>query len=159
MSARAKDLAEKFTTFNNDMILFVESCSDEDWKKVTDGEKWSIGVVARHVAAGHYRAVELTKMIIAGEELPNLTAETIDQMNTKHASENVDCTQSEVLELLRDNGSSITGYVAELNDMDLDRSGYLAVTEGDISVQQFIEAVILQSGSEHLANMKAATGK
>ena len=159
MNERAKNLAERFTAFNNDMISFVESCSEEDWNKVTTGEKWPVCVVARHVAAGHYRAVALTKMIIAGENLPDLTAEAIDQMNAKHANENADCTQSEVLELLHDNGSSITGYVTDLSDADLDRTGYLAVTGGEISTQQFIENIIIQSGSEHLANMKATAGK
>jgi hypothetical protein len=159
MNERAKGLTERFTAFNNDMISFVESCSEEDWKKVTEGEQWPVCVVARHVAAGHYRAVTLTKMIIAGEELPDLTAEAIDQMNAKHASENVDCTRSEVLELLRDNGSSIAGYVSELSDVELDRTGHLTLIGGEISTQQFIENVIIQSGSEHLANMKAATGK
>ena len=32
MDQRAKDLAERLTAFNNDMISFVEFCSDDDQK-------------------------------------------------------------------------------------------------------------------------------
>ena len=32
MSQAAKELAERFTGFNNEVIAFVENCSDENWK-------------------------------------------------------------------------------------------------------------------------------
>ena len=159
MNQRAKDLAERLTTFNNDMISFVENCSDEDWQKVTSGEQWPVGVSARHVAAGHYGALEFAKMIVAGETLPELTMDTIDQMNAKHAKEHTSCTKSEVVGLLKENGSSITSFVAELDDEKLDRTRHLEVVGGEISTQEFIENVIIQSGGEHLSNMKAVTGK
>ena len=49
MSDRAKELAARFTAFNDEMISFVETCSDENWKKMCEGENWTIGLVARHV--------------------------------------------------------------------------------------------------------------
>jgi hypothetical protein len=154
MNQRAKELAERLTTFNNDMISCVENCSDEDWQKVTSAEQWPVGVVARHVAAGHYGALEFAKMIVAGETLPELTMDTLDQNNAKHAEEHVNCTKSEVLGLLKQNGSSFTSFVAELDDEKLDRTGHLELAGGEISTQQLIEFVILQSGGEHLSNMK-----
>jgi hypothetical protein len=158
MSQRAKELAERVTEFNNQVIAFVENCSDENWEKVCSGEQWPIGVVARHIAASHYRAFGLAKMIVDGKQLPELSQETIDQANAQHAQKHAGCTKDEVLGFLRANGSSITDYVTELDDAALDRTGHLSAAGGAISVQQFVENIIIHSAAEHLANMKAATG-
>ena len=96
-------------------------------------------------------------MIVAGEKLPQLTMEAIDQMNAQHAQQHGDCTRSEVLTILRDKGSAMANYMAGLGDADLDRTGHLAALGGDISTEQFIENVIINSGTEHLASMKKAT--
>ena len=158
MSQRAKELSERFMSFNNEVIAFVEKCSDENWEKVCSGEKWPVGVVARHIAAGHYSALGLAKMIADGKQLPELTQETIDQGNAQHAQKHANCTKDEVLGILREKGSSVADYVARLDDADLDRTSNLSVVGGNISAQQFIKNIIILSGTEHLTNMKTATG-
>ncbi len=158
MSQRAKELSERFMSFNSEVIAFVEKCSDENWEKVTSGEKWSVGVVARHIAAGHYSAFDLAKMIVDGKPLPELTNETIDHGNAQHAKKHANCTKDEVLGILREKGLSIAEYVSGLDDMDLDRTSHLSLAGGTISVQQFIENIIIHFGTEHLTNMKSATG-
>jgi hypothetical protein len=77
-------------------------------------------------------------------------------MANDHAREHADCTQAEVLEILRKNGKSLAQFTAGLGDEELDRTGFLAMLNRDVSTQQFLEAVILQSGGEHLASMRAA---
>ena len=42
-------------------------------------------MVARHVAAGHYRVLALAKMIVEGRQLPDISREGIDQANAQHA--------------------------------------------------------------------------
>ena len=158
MSQRTKELVARFTGFNNEFIAFVDNCSDEDWRKVCSGEGWTVGVVAHHVAAGHFGAIDFVRMIVAGEAIPEITMEVIDQMNAQHAKEHTNCTREEVLALLRKNGSAFAGYLEGLSEADLGRTGYLAAIGGDVSAQQLIEMVILQSGGEHFDSMKAATG-
>ncbi|MGB6930456.1 MAG: DinB family protein [Syntrophobacteria bacterium] len=158
MSQRTKELVARFTGFNNEFIAFVDNCSDEDWRKVCSGEGWTVGVVAHHVAAGHFGAIDFVRMIVAGEAIPEITMEAIDQMNAQHAKEHTNCTREEVLALLRKNGSAFAGYLEGLSEADLGRTGYLAAIGGDVSAQQLIEMVILQSGGEHFDSMKAATG-
>ena len=158
MSQRTKELVERVTAFNNDFISFVENCSDEEWRKVCSGEGWTVGVVAHHVAAGHLGAIDFVRMIVAGETIPEITMEAIDQMNAQHAKEHANCTQEEVLALLRENGSAFAGYLEGLREADLARTGYLAALGGDVSAQQLIEMIALQSGGEHFNSMKAATG-
>ncbi|MDH3556860.1 MAG: DinB family protein [Deltaproteobacteria bacterium] len=157
MSQRTKELVARFTGFNNEFIAFVDNCSDEDWRKVCSGEGWTVGVVAHHVAAGHFGAIDFVRMIVAGEAIPEITMEAIDQMNAQHAKEHTNCTREEVLALLRKNGSAFAGYLEGLSEADLGRTGYLAAIGGDVSAQQLIEMVILQSGGEHLDSMKAVT--
>jgi len=157
MSQRTKELVARFTGFNNEFIAFVDNCSDEDWRKVCSGEGWTVGVVAHHVAAGHFGAIDFVRMIVAGEAIPEITMEAIDQMNAQHAKEHTNCTREEVLALLRKNGSAFAGYLEGLSEADLGRTGYLAAIGGDFSAQQLIEMVILQSGGEHLDSMKAVT--
>lgn len=157
MSSQAKELAERLKAFNTEMIAFVEKCSDEEWHKVCSGEEWPVGIVARHVAKGHYGAFNLAKMIVAGEKLPDITKEAIDQGNAKHAEEHTDCTKKEVLDFLHQNGSTVADFLSGLEDSDLDRTGYLTIT-GEISAKQFIENVILNSSNEHLSSMKKAIG-
>ena len=158
MRQRAKELSERFLKFNNEVIAFVEKCSDENWAKVSSGEKWPVGVVARHISAGHYSAFGLAKMIVDGKQLPELTQETIDQGNAQHAKKHANCTKDEVLDILREKGSSIAESVAGLEDTDLDRTSNLSMAGGTISAQQFIENIIIHSGTEHLTNMKSVTG-
>lgn len=158
MSQRTKELVERFTAFSNDFIAFVESCTNEDWQKVCEGEQWTVGVVARHVAAGHLGTIDFVKLIVAGEALPELTMETIDQMNAQHAKKHAHCTRDEVLTLLRRNSSAFTDYLQGLSEADLVRTGYLATIGGEVSAQQLIEMFLLQSAGEHLGSMKAATG-
>jgi hypothetical protein len=158
MSKRAVDLAERFKDFNNELAGFVENCSDENWRKVCPGEQWSVGVVARHIAASHYGAIGLAKTMVAGEILPELTEGVIDQLNFKHAEKHRLCTRDEVLKILRENGTAAADYVAGLSDTDLDRSGHIAAAGGDMTTERLIVDIILRNGGEHFANVKAATG-
>ncbi len=158
MSNRAADLAVRFRAFNDELITFVESCPDEDWRKVCPGEQWPVGVVARHIVASHIGAIGLAKMLVAGEKLPELTGGAIDQMNLKHAEKHRLCTRSDVLKILRENGASAADYVAGLRDADLDRTGHIAAAGGDMTIEQIIEHIILRSAGEHFAHVKAAAG-
>ncbi|MFA6147043.1 MAG: DinB family protein [bacterium] len=158
MSKRAIDLAERFKAFNDEWIGFVENCPDENWRKVCPGEQWSVGVIARHVAASHYGALGLAKMMVAGQKLPDLTGAMIDQMNLKHAEKHRLCTRDEVLKALRENGASIAGFVAGLSDADLDRTDHFAAAGGAVTTELLIAKIILGAAGEHLAHVKAAAG-
>jgi len=48
--------------------------------------------------------------------------------------------------------------MSELEDSDLDRTGYIVLTGGEISTKQFVEKILLQRGNDHLSSMKKAIG-
>jgi hypothetical protein len=158
MRERSKTLADRLNSFNQEVISFVESCTEDDWQKI-GAEDWPVGVTARHIAAVHYPGVYGAKKILKGEKFPAMTmAQIVDNAN-RHAKEHAACTKSEVLSILRNEGSSIGEFVGSLEDSDLDKVGYLPALGSDLTVEQFIQAVILRSANEHLQSMKAAAGK
>ena len=158
MNARAQAMARQFQTFNRDVIDCVQNCNDADWHKICAAEAWPVGVVARHPGDGHYRVVELAKMIIQGDPLPDWSMEDVIRMGNDHARDHADCTRPEVLAILETNGRALQEYVATLSEADLDRKGQMALAGGEISAQQIMEMLILHSGGEHLTSMRATIG-
>jgi hypothetical protein len=59
-----------------------------------------------------------------------------------------------VAELMRRNSAALADYLPGLADADLDRRYEFVGRE--MTLQQFLEAVILQSGGGHLASVRAA---
>jgi hypothetical protein len=158
MSDRSKRLADRLRSFNEEVISFVESCTDADWRKI-GAEEWPVGVTARHIGANHYTAISAAKMIVNGEKFPEMTMEQITENANRHAREHAECTKPEVLDVLRDKGGKMIEFAGGLEDSQLDKSGYLPALASNTTVEQFIEVVILRSASEHFKSMKAATGK
>jgi len=158
VSQRAKDLAERLGKFNEEVIAFVKKCTDEDWRK-TSWEDWPVGVVARHIGAGHLGGtIQMAGMIVKGERFPEMSMEQINDMANEHARKHADCTKAEVLDVLRKTGDSLVQFVASLDDADLDRTSYLPAMGTEVSTRQLIENVVLTSAGEHFDGMKKAVG-
>jgi hypothetical protein len=158
MSDRSKKLADRLNHFNEEVIAFVESCADSDWRKI-GVEEWPIGVTVRHIAANHYAAVAGAKRILRGEKLPVMTVEQVTENANRHAREHSECTKSEVLDLLRENGRKVIELAAGLEDSELDKTGLFPAFGIEMTVEQLIEFAVLRSANEHFQNVKAVTGK
>jgi hypothetical protein len=156
MTAKSRELAERLKAFGDELLAFVEGCTPEVWSRRLAWEEWSVGVAARHVAAGHFEAIDLVRMIVQGKPLPAFTLEQLTQMANDHARKHAGCTREEVAAILRRNAGAAADYVAGLSDEELSRTGHLALAGGEITAENLVKAVILQSGGEHLANMRAA---
>ncbi len=156
MSGRSKKLADRLNSFNEQVISFVESCTEADWPKI-GAEQWPVGVTARHIGANHYSAVAGAKKILKGEKFPEMTMEQITENANRHAREHAECTKSEVLDILRREGRKVVEFAGGLEDSQLDKAGYLPALGGNLTVEQFLETVILQTANEHFQSMKAAT--
>ena len=158
MASQVRELAERFTALNKELTAFVEKCSEVEWNKICPDEKLSVGVVASHVAIRHYGAFDWAKMIVTGEQLPEITKELNEQINAEQAEEHKNCTKGEVIGFLNENGSMVVNYLSDLKDSDLDRTAYFALTSGEISTRQCIEKIIIQRSIEHMGSMKKAIG-
>jgi hypothetical protein len=152
-------LAQQIDAFRRELLEFVEHCSDENWTKMLEPEEWSVGVTARHLGAGHLAISDLAAMIVNGKKLPEFTEAQLREMGNDHARRHADCTRSEVAEIIRTRSAELTEYVAGLSDEELDREAYLSLAGGNVTTQQLIEMVLLQSGGEHFSNMRQAAGQ
>jgi hypothetical protein len=154
MSERSQSLAELIQVFNDAARAFVDRCPEEAWRKTCTSEDWSVGVVARHLAAGHFQIIRLARTMLQGKPLPELTMAQMIEQGNAHARKHADCTREEVQSLLEENGDAMVAFVAGLKDDDLDRKGHLPMMGGDLTVEQLLRTVIIQSGGEHLASMQ-----
>jgi hypothetical protein len=158
VSQRAKELAERLGKFNEEVIALVNKCTDEDWRK-TSWEEWPVGVVARHIGAGHFSgATRMADMIVKGERFPEMTMEQINNMANEHARAHANCSKAEVLEILRKTCDELVQLVAGLDDAGLDSAGYLPSMGTEMTIRQLIEAVVLASAGEHFAGIKKVVG-
>lgn len=148
-------LAERFAAFNQQLMTFVEQCPVDDWQKVTQAEKWSVGVTAHHVGATHYPLIDWVQMFVEGRPLPPVTMAMVDESNRQHAEAHATCTPAEVLEILRRDGDKAITYLLTLADADLDRIGYFPVFETNLSAGQLFAAVFIDYAQQHLESMQA----
>ncbi len=158
MNERSKELADRLNSFNEIVMTFVRSCTEDDWGKM-GSEEWPVGVTARHIGASHYSVIPAARMILKGEKFPEMTREQITENANRHAREHADCTKSEVLDILQDSGQKIVEFTRNLEDSDLDKTGFLPALGSHISLEQFLENVILKSAEAHFRSMQEATGR
>ena len=157
MGARAEQLAKKFDEVCREMNTTVEKLSDADWKKTTSAEKWTVGVVAHHVALAHVTIAGLVETVATGKPLPNITMDMIHERNAMHAKAHANTTKAETLALLKDNGVKASGVVRGLSDGELDRSANVMGGPARSSAQ-VIEGVLINHVNEHLGSIRATIG-
>src|SRR6058998_2323014 len=103
LGAKGEALAKQFEGKVQEATTVVEKLSDADWRKTTSAEKWSVGVVAHHVATGHEGIAGIIKTVSGGQSMPHFTMDMLHAMNAKHAQEHASCTKAETLALHKKN--------------------------------------------------------
>ena len=66
MGAKSEALARQFGVKVHEAMATLEKLSGEDWKKMTEAEKWSVGVTAHHVAGALEAVAGIVSMVIKG---------------------------------------------------------------------------------------------
>lgn len=158
MGARADALAKQFESKVQEATTAFEKLSDADWKKTTTAEKWSVGVVAHHVAGAHEGIVGIIKTVAAGQTMPPFTMAMLDEMNAQHAKEHANCTKAETLALHKKNASAASALVRGLGDADLAKSGTVLTGMPPMSVEQIVNGILINHIDEHLGSIRATVG-
>jgi hypothetical protein len=158
MGARADALAKQFEATSQALTDAVARLTDADWRKTTAAEKWSVGVVAHHVARGHAAIGGLVKAVASGQAVPHLTMAMIHEQNAQHAREHANCTKADTLELHKKNAAAAAALVRGLSDADLDRSGTVLAEMPPMTAQQVVERVLINHVNEHLGSIRATVG-
>ena len=158
MGARAEALAKKFETKAQEATAAIERLSDSDWKKGTSGEKWSVGVVAHHIAMGHQGIGGIIKAIADGKPGPARPMDALHAMNAKHAQEHANCTKAETLALHKKNAAATAALVRGIGDAELDRSAAVLQGMPAMSAEQLAGGLLCGHVDEHLGSIRATVG-
>ena len=156
MGSRSDAIATRFEQLNDEFIRAVEPISAEDWSKICPAEGWSVGVTAHHVAFALPVTTEIVQGMAAGKT-PEIDWDMINQINADHARDYADCTKEETLANLRTNGAQTTSAIRAMDDDALDVQHSIPMFGPDpITVEQFIEYVVIGNHNAHLPSIRAA---
>src|SRR5712692_5868089 len=158
MGAKGEALAKQFEAKAQEATAVMEKLSNADWKKTTSAEKWTVGVVAHHLAGAHEGISRLLKTVAAGQSVPNFTMDMLHAMNAKHAQEFANCTKVETLGLHKKNAAAAAALVRGLSDTDLARSGTVLTGMPPMSAEQVVSGILINHVAEHLASIRATVG-
>ena len=159
MGARAEALAKRFEAKAQEATEVFERLSDADWKKVTGGEKWSVGVVAHHIAGAHEAIGGIIKNIATGQAGPTFTMDMLHDMNAKHAKEHANATKAETVALHKKSAAAAAALLRGFSDADLAKSGVVLTGMPPMSGEQIVQGILLNHIEEHLKSIKATVGK
>ena len=156
MGSRSDELATRFEQVNEEFIQAVEPISAEDWTNICPAENWSVGVTAHHVAYALPVTIDMTKGMAAGQT-PEIDWDMINQINADHARDYADCTKEQTLAELRTNGDHAANAIRSMDDDALDVKHSIPMFGSDpITVEQFIEYVVIGNHNVHLQSIRSA---
>lgn len=158
MGAKTEALAKKFEAKAAEATAVLERLTDADWGKTTAAEKWTVGVVAHHIAVSHELLAGLVKALADGKPGPNIPMDAIHAMNAKHAQEHAACTKAETIALHRQKAEAAAAMVRGLDDAELDRSGTVIAGMPPMSAGQLAGGLLVGHIDEHLGSIRATVG-
>ena len=136
----------------------LEKLSDADWRKVTEGEKWTVGVTAHHLARAFEAVAGIVTGIVAGQSPGNFTTGMLDGMNAQHAVEHANCTKAETIALLKKGAPAAAAVVRGLTDDQLAKSGTVFTDAPPMTAEQLITRGLIIHIDEHVGSIRKAVG-
>jgi hypothetical protein len=158
MGAKSEELAKRFEAKSRDALATLEKLDEADWQKVTEAEKWSVGVTAHHLAGVLEPISAMIKAVAAGRAPGNLTMEMFDEMNARHARDFAACTRAETIELHRKGSATVAATIRELSDAELATSGTLLQSMPPMTTEQVIQGALLGHIDEHYGSIRKTVG-
>lgn len=158
MSQRANDLADQFEQASRNLISVVEDLTPEQLQARCSGEQCTVVALASHVAGVHPLAAGWITSAAAGEPLPELTMDKVDEANAGQAAANANRDKDEILAALRQNGAEATKVVRGLSDADLDRTTYFRLFDREMTTEDLVRNVLIGDIAGHSKSIKQAAG-
>ncbi len=157
MGAKSEALAKQFEAKVREAMAALEKLTDADWKKVTEAEKWPVGVTAHHLAGALEPISNMIKALVAGQSL-EFTNDMLNEMNARHAKEYADCTKAETIELLRKGSAAAAAVIHGLRDDQLAKTGLVLAGSPPITAEQLITGGLLGHLDVHLGSIRKTVG-
>jgi DinB family protein len=158
MGAKGDALARQFEAKAREAAHILERVTAEDWQKVTEAEKWSVGVTAHHLATSYERVPDIATGLAAGQSFGNFTRKLLDERNAQHAKDFADCTKEETLALHQKGAAKAAAVVRGFSDEQLAKSGVLFTDAPSMTVEQLIMAALIHHTDEHYGSIRKTIG-
>ena len=155
MAAKGEALAKQFEVKAQEATTVLERLSDADWKKTTSAEKWTVGVVAHHMAGAHEAIAGIVKTVASGQSMPNFTMDMLHDLNAKHAQEHAEATKAETVALHKKSAAAAAAVLRGLSDADYAKSGTVIAGLPPMSAEQVVGGILLRHIEEHLGSIRA----
>jgi DinB superfamily len=154
MAAKAEALAKQFEAKVQEATSVLEKLSDADWKKVTQAEKWPVGVTAHHVAQSHMGIAGIIKSVASGQHNASISMDDIHAGNAQRAKEFANGGKSETLALHKKNAAEAAAIVRGLDDAALGRSASALKGMPPMTTEQAVVGILIGHVDEHLGSIR-----
>ena len=158
MGAKGEAFAKQIEAKAKEATAVIERLTDADWKKVTEAEKWTVGVTAHHLAGGLEAVAGIITGIVAGHAPGNFTMGMLDQMNAQHAMEHATCTKAETAALLKKGAATAAAVVRGLSDDQLAKSGIVFTGAPPMTAEQLVQRGLVSHIDEHFGSIRKTVG-
>jgi hypothetical protein len=139
------------------LAAFAEGLSEAEWRTKVPRDGRAVGVIVHHVANMYPIEIAVTRRVVEGQAVTDVTWEDVGQINSLHAHENADVGKAAALALLRTNAREAAAAVRALTDAELDRAAPFSLSFGaPMTVQFVIEDHAVRHSWHHLARIRAA---
>lgn len=159
MGAKAETLAKEFEGKVREAAVVLQKLTPEDWKKVTEAEKWPVGVTAHHLASAFEPVSGIVTAIVSGRPRGgNFTRAMLDEMNAQHAREYANCTKAETLPLFQEKAAVAAKVVRGLADGDFAKSATVFTDAPPMTAEQIVYGGLIKHIDEHLGSIRQTVG-
>jgi hypothetical protein len=158
MGEKSEELARRLEATVQEVVAVIEKLSDEDWSKVTEPEKWTVGVTGHHLAGALGAVAGMVAALASGRPQGAFPAARLDELNASHAREFARCTKAETLALLKQGAVTTAAVLRGLTDDQLARSGTVFTDAPPMTVEQLVDLGLFGHIKEHLGSIRKAAG-
>jgi Mycothiol maleylpyruvate isomerase N-terminal domain len=158
MGTKSEALAEQFEGKVQEAVAVIEKLSDADWKKVTEAEKWTVGVTAHHLASALEPVAGIVSTIVSGQSRGTFTRAMLDELNARHAQEHAKCTKAETIALLKRGTAAAAAVVRGLHDDQLAKSGTVFTDAPPMTAEQLIAGGLIGHIDAHFDSIRRTVG-
>jgi len=156
LSDRAIDLANQLESAAAEVADVAASLSEAQWTAICPADGRQNNVMIDHISTTFAQVTPLAEMIIAGQDLPEITMDMVHAGNSAHASEQTGAARADVLASLKANASAAAATIRTWSDTDLDMSRPFALSpSGSISVAGMVQGILIDHAKHHLADLTA----
>ncbi len=158
MGAKGEELAKRLEAAVKETAAVIGKLSEEDWKRVTGAEKWTVGVTGHHLAGAIGAVAGMITPLASGQFRGAISQALLDEMNASHAKECARCTKAETLALLGENVKAAAAVLRGLTDDQLAASGTVFTDAPPITVGQLVELGLFGHIDGHLGSIRKTAG-